>query len=55
MFIVTTNPETAEKMKKRGFALVSSYPGRWTFLTPKDKKYSKEEYPDTKLTNLIAT
>lgn len=55
MFIVTTNPDTAAKMKRKGFSLVSEYPGRWTFISPKNQRYDKKEYPDTKLTNIIAT
>lgn len=52
MFIVTTNEETAEKLKRRGFRLLSSYPNRWTFART-DEKYDKEEYPDSKLTHVI--
>lgn len=52
MFIVTTNEQTADKMKRAGFRLVSNYPGRWTFVHS-GEKYDKDEYPDSKLTHIM--
>lgn len=54
MFIVTTNSNTAEKLKAKGFVLVSNYPDRWTFVD-QGGKFDKEEYPDTITTKIIPT
>ena len=50
-FILTKNPEAAEKMQKAGLELACSGPNFWEFVF--DGKFKFDNLPDTKLTNKL--
>lgn len=53
-FIRTSSPETAEKLKKEGFQLMSEQNGMWEFLNDKNKKVSFSDMKNITLTNRIS-
>ena len=53
-FIVTTDKDTAMKLKSKGFQIVSEERGRYTFLNNSSKKMSIADNTKIKYTNILA-